>query len=110
GTGAVPLPLLPSGPDGVCGAALHGTYLSAIDIPILRLNCSQKCAVRWRRGRDSNPRYGVNRTHDFQSCTFNRSVTSPDSERAAGHAIERLDASTVTRLFPQSARAARNLF
>ena len=31
----------------------------------------------WRRGRDSNPRYGVNRTHDFQSCTFNRSVTSP---------------------------------
>ena len=33
--------------------------------------------LRWRRGRDSNPRYGVNRTHDFQSCTFNRSVTSP---------------------------------
>jgi len=25
GTGADPLPLLPSGPDGVYGAALHGT-------------------------------------------------------------------------------------
>src|ERR1041384_2081658 len=37
----------------------------------------------WRRGRDSNPRYGVNRTHDFQSCTFNRSVTSP--LREIGH-------------------------
>ena len=33
--------------------------------------------ANWRRGRDSNPRCGVNRTHDFQSCTFNRSVTSP---------------------------------
>src|SRR5215831_18875100 len=32
---------------------------------------------KWRRGRDSNPRFGINRTHDFQSCTFNRSVTSP---------------------------------
>jgi len=28
-----PLPLLPSGPDGVHGTALHRTRLSAIDIP-----------------------------------------------------------------------------
>ena len=31
----------------------------------------------WRRGRDSNPRGGFNPLHDFQSCTFNHSVTSP---------------------------------
>ena len=31
----------------------------------------------WRRRRDSNPRYGINRTHAFQACTFDRSVTSP---------------------------------
>ena len=31
----------------------------------------------WRRGRDSNPRGGFNPPHDFQSCTFNHSVTSP---------------------------------
>jgi hypothetical protein len=28
-----PLPLLPSGPDGVCGTHLHGTRLPAINIP-----------------------------------------------------------------------------
>ncbi len=33
--------------------------------------------LQWRRGRDSNPRGGFNPLHDFQSCTFNHSVTSP---------------------------------
>lgn len=33
--------------------------------------------IIWRRRRDSNPRYGINRTHAFQACTFNHSVTSP---------------------------------
>lgn len=32
----------------------------------------------WRRRRDSNPRYGLSRTHAFQACTFNHSVTSPN--------------------------------
>ena len=31
----------------------------------------------WRREGDSNPRDGIRRQHDFQSCTFNRSDTSP---------------------------------
>ena len=31
----------------------------------------------WRRKRDSNPRYGLSRTHAFQACTFNHSVISP---------------------------------
>ena len=30
----------------------------------------------WRRVRDLNPRYGVHRTHDFQSCSFGRSDNS----------------------------------
>ena len=33
--------------------------------------------MMWRRRRDSNPRYGLSRTHAFQACTFSRSVTSP---------------------------------
>lgn len=31
----------------------------------------------WRREGDSNPRDGIRRQHDFQSCTLNRSDTSP---------------------------------
>ena len=31
----------------------------------------------WRREGDSNPRAGIRRQHDFQSCTLNRSDTSP---------------------------------
>src|SRR5690606_35128278 len=31
----------------------------------------------WRRGRDSNPRQGVNPEHAFQACDFNHSSTSP---------------------------------
>ena len=30
-----------------------------------------------RRGRDSNPRYGFNRTHAFQACDLNHSSTAP---------------------------------
>src|SRR5688572_10270781 len=33
----------------------------------------------WRRGRDSNPRYGFHRTHAFQACDLNHSSTSPDA-------------------------------
>ena len=33
--------------------------------------------VSWRRGRDSNPRYGFHRTHAFQACDLNHSSTSP---------------------------------
>ena len=34
-------------------------------------------AIPERRGWDSNPRGSLTRPHDFQSCTFSRSVTSP---------------------------------
>ena len=33
----------------------------------------------WRRGRDSNPRYGFHRTHAFQACDLNHSSTSPET-------------------------------
>ena len=33
----------------------------------------------WRREGDSNPRDGIRRQHDFQSCTLNRSDTSPSA-------------------------------
>ena len=42
----------------------------------------------YRRGGDSNPRYGVTRTPVFETGTFSRSVTSPninDYNRACGH-------------------------
>src|SRR5262249_42070004 len=56
----------------------HDFSCTAIGIKIPKVSQVMVLAdERWRRGRDSNPRFGVNRTHDFQSCTFNRSVTSP---------------------------------
>ncbi len=33
----------------------------------------------WRRERDSNPRYAIQRIHTFQACAFNHSATSPNS-------------------------------
>ena len=33
----------------------------------------------WRRERDSNPRYGIRRTHAFQACTLSHSVISPET-------------------------------
>src|SRR5215212_7534086 len=42
-----------------------------------------------RRGRDSNPRGSLTRPHDFQSCTFSRSVTSPGARaRRAAVSLE----------------------
>jgi hypothetical protein len=41
------------------------------------LAAGQRCLNQIRRGRDSNPRGSLTRPHDFQSCTFSRSVTSP---------------------------------
>ena len=37
----------------------------------------RQALVSWRREGDSNPRAGIRRQHDFQSCTLNRSDTSP---------------------------------
>ena len=37
----------------------------------------QRLEHLWRRKRDSNPRYGLSRTHAFQACTFSHSVISP---------------------------------
>jgi hypothetical protein len=34
-------------------------------------------SLAWRRGRDSNPRYGFPRKHAFQACDLNHSSTSP---------------------------------
>ncbi len=39
----------------------------------------------WRRGGDSNSRDGANRLHDFESCAFNHSATSPYLEIVAGN-------------------------
>ena len=46
-----------------------------------------RCASGWprqRRGRDSNPRWTVKPTHDFQSCPFSRSGTSPGTGQDSG--------------------------
>ena len=37
--------------------------------------------LEWRRGRDSNPRYTVRRTHAFQASSLNHSDTSPKVEQ-----------------------------
>ena len=59
------LPLLPSGPGGIC-------KLSS------RENRRGHHRTRWwRRERDSNPRSGLTRLHTFQACSFNHSDTSP---------------------------------
>ena len=39
--------------------------------------CTAGKGVSWRRGRDSNPRYGRTRTPDFESGAFDHSATSP---------------------------------
>ena len=61
------LPLLPSGPDGVCSTLPPGS----------RRRLPWTSTKNWRRGRDSNPRYGVSRIHAFQACSLDRSDTSP---------------------------------
>ncbi len=38
--------------------------------------------VKWRRERDSNPRYGVNRIHAFQACAFDHSAISPHKKKS----------------------------
>ena len=40
------------------------------------LSGRQKWSFCWRRLRDLNPRYGVHRIHDFQSCSFGHSDKS----------------------------------
>ena len=42
-----------------------------------RARLLRRALTLWRREGDSNPRDGIRRQHDFQSCTFNRSDTSP---------------------------------
>ncbi len=42
--------------------------------------CAKECH---RRGRDSNPRYGVTRTLVFETSSFSRSDTSPESDNHA---------------------------
>jgi len=58
----------------------RGSFNSLIKNSCPMLPGSYRC---WRRGGDSNPRYPFRGTHDFQSCTFNRSVTSPAKEGAS---------------------------
>ena len=41
-------------------------------------------SARWRRGGDSNPRDGIRRLHDFQSCSFGLSDTSPKTQMPKG--------------------------
>ena len=56
----------------VCKTAVQTTtYLTAAD------SCEVGLFRGWRRGRDSNPRYGFHRTHAFQACDLNHSSTSP---------------------------------
>ena len=67
------LPLLPSGPGGVCRLASRRDRRSHHEAcPRHRRGRSN-----WRRGRDSNPRSGLTRLRTFQARSFNHSDTSP---------------------------------
>jgi hypothetical protein len=67
------LPLLPSGPGGVCELSSREDRRSHHKIGDVIVWKSRK----WRRERDSNPRNGLTRLHTFQACSFNRSDISP---------------------------------
>ena len=53
----VPLPLLPSGPGGVDGLPTRGTDRGHHESVRSKAGYTP-AAMNWRRGRDSNPRYG----------------------------------------------------
>ena len=74
------LPLLPSGPGGICELSSREDRRSHREIvraPPSRATGLRMLRVGWRRGRDSNPRNGLTRLHTFQACSFNHSDTSP---------------------------------
>src|SRR5205823_11195909 len=52
----------------------------------LKLKLPQNQMLRWRRGRDSNPRSPARRTTVFETAPFDRSGTSPH-EREQGFSI-----------------------
>ena len=64
GTQGDPLPLLPSGPGGVYGPCRVGTSPCR---PYGALRVRRPRNMRWRRERDSNPRYPV-RVHSISSA------------------------------------------
>jgi hypothetical protein len=75
-----------------CGSCRSGSYGVSV-----RLNAGERASgvwvvwrygssldlrsSGWRRGWDSNPRYGVNRTLAFQASAFDRSATSPETSQ-----------------------------
>ena len=67
GTRRRPLPLLPSGPDGVRDRPLRGTRLSLLTARKAGWN------QIWRRGRDSNPRYLAVHTISSRAPSASRS-------------------------------------
>ena len=68
------LPLLPSGPGGVRSLSIAQT-LTIINIPGLKLRPRDEMAER----EGFEPSVPCD-THEFQSCTFGLSVTSPSNE------------------------------
>lgn len=73
----------PAFPIWSCGT-LHknfsffiGKWFFGIKKQSKRARRIRRALTLWRREGDSNPRDGIRRQHDFQSCTFNRSDTSP---------------------------------
>jgi hypothetical protein len=48
-------------------------------IAAVEMNSTGVISKTWRRERDSNPRYGLKRTHTFQACSLSHSDTSPKS-------------------------------
>ena len=61
--------------------------------------------MSWRRERDSNPRYGIHRTHAFQACTLSHSVISPGMScyRERRTIPERLPLVKIPRSFAEAA-------
>ena len=49
------------------------------------MNVRGRCwTIVWRRGGDSNPRYGINRMPVFETGAFNHSATSPIASEGIG--------------------------
>ena len=75
------LPLLPSGPGGICELSSRGDRRSHHRLLMLQLRRQQHDARNYRKtggeGGIRTREAGINRLHTFQACSFNHSDTSP---------------------------------
>src|SRR5271168_194216 len=88
-----PLPLLPSGPDGVRSQSSRrckrepplNSYRLTGGLCLCRpIQPAESLPINWRRGRDSNPRTPFGMLLTFQASAFDHSATSPRGRKGTG--------------------------